>query len=330
MRAWLPNTRVTGPEPATERDIEGLNHVFAEAFTDRYRRDGLVGVRVPQLNPLVWRYALLDAGPGAMVWRDEHDGVAAFNVAHRSGTEGWMGPLAVRPDRQGSGVGKTIVRTAADWLIDQGVATLGLETMPRTPENIGFYARLGFIPGHLTVTLTNEIATRGHPAPVLLSRREGRDKDDALEAARRLVTGLAPGYDFSREILLTAELGLGDLSLVEAPSGGEGGLDAMALWHSAPLADTRTRDEVRVLKLAARDLRAFEAVLAAAEAAAAKAGIRRVAVRCQTSYTEAFRRLIARGYRVRWTDLRMTYEGYPERHAAPSPEGGVLFSNWEI
>jgi len=29
---------------------------------------------------------------------------------------------------------------------------------------------------------------------------------------------------------------------------------------------------------------------------------------------------------VRWTDLRMTYEGYPERHA----EQGVLFSNWEI
>ena len=147
MRAWLPDTRVTGPERATEGDIEGLNRVFAEAFTDRYRRDGLIGVRVPQLNPLVWRYALLDAGEGAMVWRDEQGDVAAFNVAHQAGAEGWMGPLAVRPDRQGSGVGKTVVRTAADWLIDRGVTTLGLETMPRTPENIGFYARLGFAPG---------------------------------------------------------------------------------------------------------------------------------------------------------------------------------------
>ena len=119
MRAWLPEARVTGPEPAVERDIEGLNRVFAEAFTDRYRRDGLIGVRVPQLNPLVWRYALLDAGEGAMVWRDEHGDVAAFNVAHQAGAEGWMGPLAVRPDRQGTGVGKTIVRTAADWLIDR-------------------------------------------------------------------------------------------------------------------------------------------------------------------------------------------------------------------
>ena len=323
MRAWLPDNRVTGPERATERDIDGLNRVFAEAFTDRYRRDGLAGVRVPQLNPLVWRYALLDAGEGAMVWRDEHDEVAAFNIAHQAGAEGWMGPLAVRPDRQGTGVGKTVVRTAADWLIDRGVTTVGLETMPRTPENIGFYSRLGFTPGYLTVTLTNEIATRGQPAPVLLSQRDAGDKAAAMDAARRLAGDLVPGVDFTREILLTAELGLGDMSLVE----GDAGLDAMALWHSVPLADSRTRDEVRVLKLAARDGAAFDATIAAVEAAAAKTGIRRVAVRCQSRYDDAFRRLIGRGYRVRWTDLRMTYEGHPERHAA---QGGVLFSNWEI
>ena len=322
MRAWLPDTRVSGPECATERDIEGLNRVFAEAFTDRYRRDGLIGVRVPQLNPLVWRYALLDAGEGAMVWRDEHGDVAAFNVAHQAGSEGWMGPLAVRPDRQGTGVGKTVVRTAADWLIDRGITTLGLETMPRTPENIGFYARLGFSPAFLTVTLTNEIATRGHPAPVLLSKRTPDEKEMSMAAARALLDELVPGIDFSREILLTSELGLGDTSLVE----GADGLDAIAVWHSAPLADSRTRDEVRVLKLAARSDAAFDATIAAVEAAAAKAGIRRIAIRCQSRYAEAFRRLVARGYRVRWTDLRMTYEGFPERHAST----GVLFSNWEI
>ncbi len=126
MRAWLPERQVYGPEPASERDIDGLNRVFADAFTDRYRRDGLVGVRVPHLNPQVWRYALLDAGPGAMLWRDEAGHVVAFNIAHRSRAEGWMGPLAVRPDRQGAGVGKTIVRTAIDWLLEQNVATLSL------------------------------------------------------------------------------------------------------------------------------------------------------------------------------------------------------------
>jgi GNAT superfamily N-acetyltransferase len=322
MRAWLPERQVYGPEAAQARDTEGLNRVFAEAFTDRYRRDGLVGVRVPHLNPLVWRYALLDAGDGAMLWRDEAGHVAAFNIAHRSGTEGWMGPLAVRPDRQGAGIGKTIVRAATDWLLEHGVTTLGLETMPRTVENIGFYARLGFAPGHLTVTLTNDIATRGHPAPALLSQRPGEARVAAVAAAGRLVAALAPGYDFTREIMLTAEIGLGDTSLVE----GDDGLRAVALWHSAALAEGRPKDEVRVLKLAALDERAFEAAITATEAAAARAGIRRVAIRCQTRYGDAFRRLVARGYRVRWTDLRMTQDGYPEPH----PARGVLFSNWEI
>src|SRR5438477_12881162 len=212
MRAWLPERQVYGPEPAGERDTEALNRVFADAFTDRYRRDGLVGVRVPYLNPQVWRYALRDAGAGAMLWRDESGEVVAVNIGHRSGTEGWMGPLAVRPDRQGGGVGKTIVRTAVDWLLEQRVVTLGLETMPRTVENIGFYARLGFSPAYLTVTMTNDIATRGHAAPALLSQRRGAAGEAALAAARRLAHELAAGFDFSRELLLTTELGLGDVS----------------------------------------------------------------------------------------------------------------------
>ena len=326
MRAWLPEREVHGPERPTERDIEGLNRVFADAFTDRYRRDGLVGVRVPHLNPLVWRYALLDAGDGAMVWRDESGHVAAFNIAHRSGTEGWMGPLAVRPDRQGAGAGKTVVQTALDWLIAQGVATLGLETMPRTVDNIGFYSRLGFAPGHLTVTMTHDLSGRGHTAPALLSTQRGAARDERLAAARRLVDALAAGYDFTREVELSAELGLGDTVLVAGEAAVDDGLDALVLWHSAPLAEGRPRDEVRVLKLAARDARAFDAALGAAEAAAARAGIRRVSFRCQSSYEDAYRRLIERGYRVRWTDLRMTLEGYAER----APDRGVVLSNWEI
>jgi len=326
MRAWLPERQVYGPEPATERDTEALNRVFADAFTDRYRRDGLVGVRVPYLNPQVWRYALRDAGAGAMLWRDESGEVVAFNIVHRSGTEGWMGPLAVRPDRQGAGVGKTVVRAAVDWLVEQGgaggVATLGLETMPRTVENIGFYGQLGFSPTYLTVTMTNDIATRGHPAPALLSQRKGAAAAQAVAAARRLVGELVAGYDFTREILLTIEFGLGDLALVE----GDDGVRALVLWHAAPLAEGRPKDEVRVLKLAARDAQAFGEAVAATEAAAARIGIRRIAIRCQTRYEDAFRALIGRGYRVRWTDLRMTYDGYPEPH----PARGVLFSNWEI
>ena len=108
-RTWRPPRPPGGPHPISDSDIPELNDVFSEAFTDRYRRDGMAGVRVPHLNPPVWRFAIADAGEGAMLWRDDRGNVVAFNVAHLSGTEAWMGPLAVHPDYQGHGLGKAVV-----------------------------------------------------------------------------------------------------------------------------------------------------------------------------------------------------------------------------
>jgi GNAT superfamily N-acetyltransferase len=318
---WRPDRSVRGPDRPGHRDIDQLNRVFAEAFTDRYSRDGLVGVRVPQLNPLVWRYAIDDAGDGAMVWRDADGHMVAFNMVHRSGTEGWMGPLAVRPDRQGEGLGSVMVRTGIDWLRSQGATTIGLETMPRTVDNIGFYSRIGLVPGHLTVTLVQDVPRRATSEAEVLSRAGG---DPALGIAecRRLAESLLPGVDFTREIALTRELAIGDTTVIR--DGGE--LVAFALWHSTPLAAGRPKDELRVLKLVARDPAAFERLLDALPGAAAGERVSRIAVRCQTEFAYAYLRLVTRGYRVHWTDLRMTLEGFQQR----APNQGIVMSNWEI
>ncbi len=324
MRMWQPERAAHGPFAVTEPDIAGLNRLFADAFTDRYRRDGLVGVRVPFLNTAIWRYAIADAGEGAMLWRDEAERVVAFNIAHRSGKEGWMGPLAVRPDRQLSGLGKEIVLAATEWLQSQGVTTLGLETMPRTVDNIGFYSRLGFLPGYLTLTMTREVqrVRGGQPAYALLGALEPGERAARIAEIGDLVTSMGPGYDFSREILLTLELLLGNVILIERSRE----LAAFALCHSAPLAESGAREELRVLKVVAVDTEALMDALDAAAAWAVSQGVRRLAVRCQTAYDEAYRALIKCGFRVRWSDLRMTMAGYPE----PMPETGILWSNWEI
>jgi GNAT superfamily N-acetyltransferase len=317
---WRPDRSVRGPDRPTYRDIDPLNRVFAEAFTDRYSRDGLVGVRVPQLNPLVWRYAIDDAGDGAMVWRDADGHMVAFNMVHRSGSEGWMGPLAVRPDRQGEGLGSLMVRTGIEWLKNQGASTIGLETMPRTVDNIGFYSRIGLVPGYLTVTLVLDVPRRAPGDAALLSRLGVPDA--GIEECRKLAAGLLPGVDFTREIALTRELNIGDTTLVR--EGGE--LVAFALWHSTPLAAGRPKDELRVLKLVARDSAAFDRLLDALPTTASGERVGRISVRCQTDFASAYLRLVARGYRVHWTDLRMTLAGYPRR----DPTRGVVMSNWEI
>ena len=319
-----PENGLHGPERATLGDVESLNRVFAEAFTDRYHRDGMSSVRVPYLSREIWRYAIEDAGEGALIWRDNDGQLAAFNMVHLSGAEGWMGPLAVRPSLQGAGAGTHVVESGIALLRRRGARVLGLETMPRTVENIGFYSRIGFSPRHLTVTMVRELETgdgaRG--AGRVISRAE--NPEELFRATRDLAQTIAPGVDYTRELALTRDLGLGDTTILE---GQDGRPLAFALWHTAALAQGRPNDELRVLKVVARDLAAFRAVLRLVEGQAMMRGtLQRVSIRCQTAFTEAYAALLDDGYRVHWTDLRMTMPDAPEQYVAP----GIVMSNWEI
>jgi GNAT superfamily N-acetyltransferase len=318
---WRPDRSVRGPQRPALRDIDALNRVFAEAFTDRYSRDGLVGVRVPQLNNQVWRYALEDAGDGAMIWRDAEGQMVAFNMVHRSGTEGWMGPLAVRPDRQGEGLGSAMVQAGIEWLRTHGATTIGLETMPRTVDNIGFYSRIGLVPGHLTVTLVHDVPRRAVGSAELLSQA-GTVWGERLEECRRLSDRLLPGVDFTRELALTRDLGIGDTTLLRE----NGTLVAFALWHSTPLAAGRPKDELRILKIVAESQSSFERLIQLVQLSAVAERVSRIALRCQTEFDQPYLRLVELGYRVHWTDLRMLLRGYPQR----SPADGIVMSNWEI
>ncbi|MGQ0767352.1 MAG: GNAT family N-acetyltransferase [Gemmatimonadota bacterium] len=312
---------VSGPHPVRPGDIAALNRVFSEAFTERYRRDGLTGVRVPNLNPAIWRFAIEGAGEGAMMWRDESEEIIAFNVAHLSGVEGWMGPIAVHPQWQGSGLGKLAVRAGVELLRSRGASVIGLETMPRTMDNIGFYSRLGFVPGHLTITLSVESAPTTRQS-LTLSSLSSSARDDVLAECSALSRGLLDGFDYSREIELTLALALGDAVLLR-----EGGvLQGFALFHTTPLVDGRSREETRILKLVLRDESLTAAMATAVADAAWRCGTLRTAIRVQAAYPGMYRPLLDLGARVRWTDLRMALHGYTERR----PEVGVVLSNWEI
>ena len=319
-RAWRPHA-IDGPFRPRLDQITELNQVFSDSFTERYRRDGMVGVRVPFLNPTIWHYAIEDADGGAMLWRDDRGQLVAFNMVHRSGAEGWMGPLAVRTEYQGGGTGKEIVTRGIEWLKAQGATVIGLETMPRTMDNIGFYSKLGFIPGRLTLTTTLEANYADTPA-VVLGRLSPRDRDDAVRECQRLVERLLPGYDYTREIRLTAELALGDTVLLYDG----GGLAGFALAHSAPLVEGRAREELRVLKLALVEDAHLDDMLGAICDFARRSGTRRIALRLQSEFVSAYQRVIALGGHVRWTDLRMSLGGFEEKQ----PARGLVLSNWEI
>lgn len=257
-----------------------------------------------------------------MLWRDGRGDIVAFNLAHLSGGEGWMGPLAVRQDRQGQGLGRQIVLEGVRWLEEAGAATIGLETMPRTIENIGFYSRLGFVPGPLTVTLQGD-AIRGDVAQTRqLGSLAAAARSVVLHECRELTARLVDGLDFTRECELTLQGELGDVVVVRD---GQDAVVAFALWHGVALAQGRSLEELRILKLVAVDLAAAQQAINAVSDEAARRRMPHVTVRVQARQAALYAWLIREHWRVHWTDLRMTLATHPE-----PVTGGVVLSNWEI
>jgi hypothetical protein len=232
-----------------------------------------------------------------------------------------MGPLAVRTEFQGSGTGKEVVTRGVEWLKSRGATVIGLETMPRTMDNIGFYSRLGFLPGALTITATIDAVYTDEPAHVL-GRLSAQASHDVLAECHALVQRMQPGYDYSREIQLTQELGLGDTVLLRD----RGRIVGFALTHTTPLVEGRVREELRVLKLALEDEVRLPDLLREVGDFARRSGTRRVSIRVQGEYIAAYQRIIALGGHVRWTDLRMSLAGHGEKR----PGSGIVLSNWEI
>jgi hypothetical protein len=215
-----------------------------------------------------------------------------------------------------------IVSSGVEWLKKKGARVIGLETMPRTMDNVGFYSTLGFVPGHLTVTVTLEAARAGIQATTM-SGLNPHERELALRQCRTLLEELAPGYDYTREIILTAQHQLGDALFVR--NGND--VLAFAICHSVPLVEGRATEEMRVLKIVARSEADFDHLVTQLCAYGRVKGARRIAIRVQGQYNDVYRRLMARGARVRWTDLRMSVHEFAESKPA---NGGIVLSNWEI
>ena len=237
-----------------------------------------------------------------------------------------MGPLAVRPEHAGQRRrARRSCARASRGCEREGATVIGLETMPRTMDNIGFYSALGFLPGPAhDHAHARRRARRTAPAQLLgrLSAARPRGRARRVPRARRsgsrrATTSRARSSSPTRS-----------RSATRCCCASGGALVGFALCHTAPLVEGRTREELRVLKLAlARRVDAATRCCARSCDFARRSGTRRVALRVQGEYPGAVPHGSSPlGARVRWTDLRMTLGGYEER----APRAGIVLSNWEI
>jgi GNAT superfamily N-acetyltransferase len=227
----------------------------------------------------------------------ELDGeVVGSNLAARWGSYGFFGPLTIRPDLWGRGIASRLMEPVIDLFEQWQVRQAGLFTFPQSPMHIGLYQKFGFWPQQLTPLLEKEVAAATDGSVATYADRSGREQRGALDACREVTDSIFDGLDLQHEIVATAAQRLGDTLLVGDPRR----IDGFAVCHlGAGEAGSGTCFVKFGAVRAGEGAEApFEQLLDGCEALAAARGLSRIVLGVNTARHDAYRRLLARGYRT--------------------------------
>lgn len=123
--------------PESPPDAPAIAALVSEAFLTAPHADGTEADIVARLRDAgALTLSLVSEGPDGL------DGHIAASPVTLNGHPGWagIGPLAVRPDRQGRGIGAALMAAALDRLRHAGFRGAVLVGDP------GYYRRFGFTP----------------------------------------------------------------------------------------------------------------------------------------------------------------------------------------
>ncbi len=102
----------------------------------------------PELFLVATEAPSADADPADADPAGDGPTVVAAGMAGFDGHRGWVNYLAVRPDLQGSGLGRAFMAEFERLLTDLGCPKLNLQVRAGNEQVIGFYESLGYTDDH--------------------------------------------------------------------------------------------------------------------------------------------------------------------------------------
>ncbi|MFC1530303.1 GNAT family N-acetyltransferase [Gemmatimonadota bacterium] len=318
-------------------DADRIRRIMKVAFEDEYRRMGLKQTRLPTMTDQLLGF-YLDRTPDCSFVAEKKGGPVGFCLVCRWGTTAWMGPIAVLPPAQGSGIGRSMVEASIAALRSTGITTLGLETMPRSYRNLQFYSRLGLNFEQMTLDLSRiyrdgtEVEhgrERQELELVSLADDMGSEGESALRAVTAISDLVSPGLDYRSEVEVTRSHQLGDTILAFL----DGAPVGFTIFHTEPYAKEEMHGTVRIntLLLAPPPGREdtldqlLESMITGLEKRLVASGFDAIIFRVPVRYRSARNILLRRGFTINHSDVRMTCDDLPE---ADRP-GVIHLSKWE-
>ncbi len=275
--------------PMCEADVAEARRIFRVAFGT------FLGAPDPEsfwpdrdfVTPR-WR-----ANPRSALVAEMDGAVVGSNFAIQWGSFGFFGPLTIRPDLWNQGIAQKLLGPTMDLFARWGVRETGLFTFAHSPKHIGLYQKFGFWPGHLTALMSKDVSD-GDIRAIRYSALREAEREQALEACRKLTDSIYEGLDVTGEIKAVAGQGLGDTVLLW---GGDA-LEAFAVCHCGEGTEAG-RDSCFIKFAVARpDGNAFSRMLAATEAIAAERGLQRMQAGVNLGRRAAYRLMLEHGFRT--------------------------------
>jgi GNAT superfamily N-acetyltransferase len=280
--------------PLREDELDEADRIVRLAFGTVPRPAGPVGVHGRRRL----RADALAGDPAAAIAAELDGELVGSNFAANWGSFGFFGPLTVRPDLWDRGIARRLLEPTMALFERWGTRHAGLFTFPHSPKHLGLYQAFGFWPRFLTPVMSKAVG--GHRDAAGWSGYGAlpeREREDYLGACRELTDAIYDGLDVAGEIRAVQAQGLGETVLVD---GGER-LDGFAVCHCGP--GTEAGSGACFVKFGAARPgpgagEAFERLLDACEGLAAARGLSRLVAGVNTGRREAYRRMLARGFRA--------------------------------
>ena len=232
--------------------------------------------------------------PGTAFVAERHGRLLGSVIGMDWGSQFVVGPLTVDPEFWRQGVARRLTAAILAIADQRKAALVSLFTFPQSASHLRLYEGFDFVPMFLTPVMEKS-ARAGGARPRLVSDLTPTEQAVAIERARGLGDRVFPGLDLSREIRSIERQRLGETVLLGEP----GALSGFALCHIG--GGTEAGEGVLFVKFAAVSpgaAQAFERLLDAVEALAAERGVQRIAAGVNTGRRDAYRRMLARGFRT--------------------------------
>ena len=145
-------------------DLPSVNALLIRAFSAARREEGFRRPELALCRMEFLRFYLQDAPASCWVVEAE-GGLCGAVFGHGLGRVGWIGPLAVSPESQRQGLGRSLLQRCEEALRGLGCSLIGLETDAGSLYNLAFYSGLGYTPGPLLVDLSRAVEPGRMRAP---------------------------------------------------------------------------------------------------------------------------------------------------------------------